>query len=41
LPVSEGEPLRDVTIWTMFREDYDPALAPGIRAFDACGEQLL
>jgi RimJ/RimL family protein N-acetyltransferase len=41
LPVSEGEPLRDVTIWTMFCEDFDPALAAGIRAFDARGEQLI
>ena len=37
----EGEPLRDVTILTMFREDFDPSLAPGIRAFDARGEQVL
>jgi RimJ/RimL family protein N-acetyltransferase len=37
----EGGPLRDVTIFTMFREDFDPAIAPGIRAFDARGEQLL
>jgi RimJ/RimL family protein N-acetyltransferase len=36
----DGE-LRDVTIFTMFREDFDPSLAPGIRAFDARGEQLL
>jgi RimJ/RimL family protein N-acetyltransferase len=41
LPSREGEPLRDVTIFTMFREDFDPAIAPGIRAFDARGEQLL
>ncbi len=25
LPSREGEPLRDVTIFTMFREDFDPA----------------
>jgi hypothetical protein len=30
-----------VTIFTMFREDFDPSLAPGIRAFDARGEQVL
>jgi RimJ/RimL family protein N-acetyltransferase len=41
LPGREGGPLRDVTIFTMFREDLDPAIAPGIRAFDARGEQLL
>jgi RimJ/RimL family protein N-acetyltransferase len=41
LPTSEDEPLRDVTIWTMFREDFDPQLAAGIRAFDARGEQLI
>ena len=37
----EGGELRDVTIFTMFREDFDPSLAPGIRAFDARGEQLI
>ena len=37
----EGAPLRDVTIFTMFREDFDPSIAPGIRAFDARGERLL
>jgi RimJ/RimL family protein N-acetyltransferase len=41
LPGREGGPLRDVTIFTMFREDFDPAIAPGIRAFDARGEPLL
>jgi RimJ/RimL family protein N-acetyltransferase len=41
LPAPEGEPLRDLTIWTMFREDLDPAIAPGIRAYDARGEQVL
>jgi RimJ/RimL family protein N-acetyltransferase len=41
LPGREGGPLRDVTIFTMFREDFDPSLAPGIRAFDASGEQLI
>jgi RimJ/RimL family protein N-acetyltransferase len=37
----EGGALRDVTIFTLFREDLDPALAPGIRAFDARGQQVL
>jgi RimJ/RimL family protein N-acetyltransferase len=37
----QGGELRDVTIFTMFREDFDPSLAPGIRAYDARGEQLL
>ena len=41
LPGREGEPLRDVTIFTLFREDFDPGLAPGIRAFDARGERLI
>ena len=41
LPAWETGPLRDVTIFTMFREDFDPALAPGIRAFDARGERVL
>jgi RimJ/RimL family protein N-acetyltransferase len=41
LPSREGEPLRDVTIFTMFREDLDPALAPNIRAYDARGERVL
>jgi len=41
LPGRAGGPLRDVTIFTMFREDFDPALAPRIRAFDARGERLL
>jgi RimJ/RimL family protein N-acetyltransferase len=36
-----GEPLRDVTIFTMFREDFDPSLAPNVRAFDARGERIL
>ena len=36
-----GGPLRDVTIFTMFREDFDPAIAPALRAFDALGSQLL
>ena len=41
LPGRAGGTLRDVTIFTMFREDLDPALAPGIRAYDARGEQVL
>jgi len=41
LPSHEGEPLRDVTIFTLFRDDFDPAIAPGIRAFDARGERVL
>jgi RimJ/RimL family protein N-acetyltransferase len=41
LPGREGGPLRDVTVFTMFREDFDPALAPNIRAFDAGGERIL
>jgi RimJ/RimL family protein N-acetyltransferase len=41
LPAPEGEPLRDLTIWTMFREDFDPAVAPGLRAFDGGGRQLI
>jgi RimJ/RimL family protein N-acetyltransferase len=41
LPGRAGGPLRDVTIFTMFREDLDPALARGIRAYDARGEQVL
>lgn len=41
LPARSGEPLRDVTIHTLFREDYDPSIAPPLRAFDAGGRQLL
>ena len=41
LPSLEGEPLRDVTIFTMFREDFDPAIVGGIRAYDARGERVL
>lgn len=41
LPAPEGEQLRDVTIFTMFREDFDLAIAPGIRAFDARGERIV
>jgi len=41
LPAREGEPLRDLTIFTMFREDFDPSIAPGLRAFDALGRRVL
>jgi RimJ/RimL family protein N-acetyltransferase len=41
LPAREGEALRDVTIFTMFREDFDPAIAPVLRAFDALGRQVV
>ncbi len=41
LPARGAGPLRDVTIFTMFREDFDSSLAPGIRAFDARGERLI
>jgi RimJ/RimL family protein N-acetyltransferase len=41
LPGRDGGPLRDVTIFTMFREDLDPAAAPSLRAFDAVGRQVL
>ena len=41
LPGREGGPLRDVTVFTMFREDFDPEIAPSLRAFDARGERVL
>jgi RimJ/RimL family protein N-acetyltransferase len=41
LPGKTGGPLRDVTIFTMFREDFDPSIAPNLRAFDASGGQLV
>ena len=41
LPGRQGGPLRDVTIFTLFREDFDPSIAPGIRAFDAGGARLI
>jgi RimJ/RimL family protein N-acetyltransferase len=41
LPDGREGPLRDATIWTMFREDFDPSVAPALRAFDALGRQLL
>jgi RimJ/RimL family protein N-acetyltransferase len=36
-----GGRLRDVTIFTMFCEDFDPAISPPLQAFDARGEQIL
>ena len=41
LPGHRGGPLRDLTIFTMFREDFDPTIAPALRASDALGGQLL
>jgi RimJ/RimL family protein N-acetyltransferase len=41
LPGRGDGPLRDVTIFTMFREDFDPATSPALRAFDAAGRQLI
>jgi RimJ/RimL family protein N-acetyltransferase len=41
LPDRDGEPLRDLAIFTRFREDHDPAAAPPLRAFDARGERIL
>jgi RimJ/RimL family protein N-acetyltransferase len=41
LPGREGESFRDVAIHTLFRDDYDPAIAPPLRAFDAAGAQVL
>jgi RimJ/RimL family protein N-acetyltransferase len=41
LPGHRDGPLRDVTIFTMFREDFDPGIASALRAFDARGSQLL
>jgi RimJ/RimL family protein N-acetyltransferase len=41
LPGRAGGPLRDVTIFTMFRENFDAATTPALRAFDALGRQLL
>jgi RimJ/RimL family protein N-acetyltransferase len=41
LPGRGDGPLRDVTIFTMFREDFDSALAPALHAFDARGERLI
>ena len=41
LPPRAGGPLRDVTLYTMFREDFDPAIAPDLRAFDGSGNRVL
>lgn len=41
LPGRPGEPLRDVAVFTLFREDYDAALAPPLRAYDAAGGLVL
>jgi len=41
LPAKAGGPLRDVTLYTLFREDFDPAIAPVLRAFDGSGRQIL
>ncbi|MBV8065599.1 MAG: GNAT family N-acetyltransferase [Actinobacteria bacterium] len=41
LPSRPGEPLRDVVIHTLFREDYDPEIAPALRVYDALGRQLV
>ena len=41
LPARVGEPMRDVTIFSLFSEDYDPAIAPGIRALNDDGRQVL
>ena len=41
LPGRAGGPLRDVTLFTLFREEFDPSLAPTLRAFDALGRQLV
>ncbi|HEX4438645.1 MAG TPA: GNAT family protein [Thermoanaerobaculia bacterium] len=41
LPGHRGGQLRDVTIFTLFREDFDPAIASGLRAFGARGEHVL
>lgn len=41
LPGRAGGSPRDVTMFTMFREDFDPAIAPALRAFDASGNRVL
>ena len=41
LPGHRDGPLRDVAIFTLFREEFDPGIAPGLRAFDALGRQLI
>src|SRR5262249_58264521 len=35
LPGKAGGPLRDVTLFAMFRDDFDPAIAPNLPAFHA------
>ena len=40
LPPHADGAQRDVAIFTMFREDFDPAMAP-LRAFDALGRQVI
>jgi RimJ/RimL family protein N-acetyltransferase len=41
LPARRSGPLRDATIFTMFREEMPADLAAGLRAFDAAGRQLI
>jgi RimJ/RimL family protein N-acetyltransferase len=41
LPARPGGPLRDVAVHTLFVEDFDSVIAPGIEAFDAAGARLL
>jgi RimJ/RimL family protein N-acetyltransferase len=41
LPGRRGGPPRDVTLFAMFREDFDPAIAPDLRAFDGSGNRVL
>ena len=43
LPARPGEAFRDVTIFTLFRDEYlgSPAIATGLRAWDAVGRQLV
>lgn len=41
LPSRPGESLRDVVIHTLFRESYEPSIAPPLRAYDALDRQIL
>jgi RimJ/RimL family protein N-acetyltransferase len=41
LPGRRGGPPRDVTLFAMFRDDFDPEIAPNLRAFDGAGRQLI
>ena len=41
LPARAGGQPRDVTLFAMFRGDFDPSIASGLRAFDAAGHQLV